>query len=77
MPALFRKCLLLLALSCAPLVAHAKPWESLNPQQKDALSPLSKTWDSLPEKQQTNFLAIAKRYPKLNGQQKQKPDPSR
>lgn len=67
-PAFLRKCLplLFLALACLPLTAHAKPWESLTPQQKEALAPLSGTWDSLSEIQQTNFLGIAKRYPKLS-----------
>ena len=74
MPALFRHILtlLLLAASCLPLSAHAQSWEKLNPLQKEALAPLSGTWNSLPEKQQINFLAIAKHYPKLNAQQRQR-----
>ena len=74
MPALLRNILtlLLLATSCLPLSVHAQPWEKLNPQQKEALAPLSGTWGTLSEKQQKNFISIAKRYPKLNPQQQQR-----
>ena len=46
--------MLLLAACCLPLAAHAQSqdWEKLNPMQREALAPLSSTWDSLPEKQQ-------------------------
>jgi hypothetical protein len=40
--------------------------------QQEALAPLSGTWDTLPEKQKTNFLGIARHYPKLDAQQRQR-----
>ncbi len=59
MPALLRNLLtlLLLAGSCLPLAANALPWERLLVQQKEALAPLSETWNTLSDKQQSNFLS--------------------
>jgi hypothetical protein len=65
-------------LLCLPLLAAAEPWASLTPVQQEALAPLAKKWDALPEKDtpsakgQHYYLNLAKHYPKLTAVQKQR-----
>jgi small-conductance mechanosensitive channel len=72
-PVLFAVALLL----CLP-AAYAEPWAALTPVQQEALAPLAKKWDTLPEKDtpsakgQRYYLNLAKHYPKLSEVQKQR-----
>ena len=61
MPVLIRNLysLLLLAALCLPQTVFAQPWESLNPQQKEALAPLAGTWGTLSETQPAQAATFA------------------
>ncbi len=55
------------------LNAHAKiHWSELNPQQREALSPLSKIWLSLEETRQRKWLEFSRRYEKMSPQEKER-----
>ncbi len=55
------------------LNAHANiQWSELNPQQREALSPLSKIWPSLEETRQRKWLEFSKRYAKMSAQEKER-----
>ncbi|GAB2886518.1 hypothetical protein GCM10027046_13590 [Uliginosibacterium flavum] len=41
-------------------------WSTLNAQQRTALAPLSKEWNSLPETRKQKWLGIARRYAALS-----------
>jgi predicted Fe-S protein YdhL (DUF1289 family) len=62
--------LILICLICTPVNAAAVAWNSLDNEQKEALSPLSKEWESLPDLQQHRLLNTAKRYHSLTPDQK-------
>ena len=84
-PALSRSCkavnklhtwlsiLLLFAAGAIALPVHAKVnWNDLNPQQKEALSPLSGVWSGLEETRQRKWLEFSRRYEKMSPQEKER-----
>ncbi len=56
----------------APSVATEVSWNSLSPDQKLALAPLSTTWASLSDGHRRKWMAIAQGYPKLSDTDKEK-----
>jgi len=57
-------------LACFSAYAESKPWTKLTPQQQEALAPLAKEWNSLPEMQQKRLLATTKRFHQLSPDKK-------
>jgi hypothetical protein len=65
--------LVALVANLAATAAHAKVhWDELNPQQKEALSPLSSVWPILGETRQRKWLEFSKRYEKMSPQEKER-----
>lgn len=54
--------LILLCALQVPALAQTPGWKQLNAQQRTALAPLSKEWDSLPDGRKQKWLGIARRY---------------
>lgn len=50
--------------------AATTPWAKLTPMQQEALSPLVRQWNTLPEKYQHDMLGLTKHYEKLTPEQK-------
>lgn len=50
----------------------AQNWAELTATQREALGPLMLIWDSLPESQQEHFLKLAKHFPGLSAEKKQR-----
>ncbi len=54
-------------------VRVSKPaWNELSPAQKDALAPLAKDWEGFDRDRKLKWLEVAKRYPSLTAEGKQR-----
>jgi hypothetical protein len=69
-PYLLAGIVLCLGLLSLPAQAAVTPWAKLSPMQQEALSPLSRQWNTLPEKYQHDMLGLTKHYEKLTPEQK-------
>ncbi|MBH9577844.1 DUF3106 domain-containing protein [Inhella proteolytica] len=56
----------------APLLAAARPWNSLNAPQREALRPLAGQWSELDATTQEKWLKVAARYPNLAADEQQR-----
>lgn len=64
-------CTAILGCLLAPVaLAGVTPWMKLTPIQREALAPLAKQWDALPENYQRDMLGLTKHYEKLTPEQK-------
>lgn len=69
---LTQRVLAVLALAMLAAPAWAAPWTTLTPAQQEALAPLQKEWDAMPDKQQHYYLKLANRYPGLSAEKKKR-----